>query len=421
MGLKQKIKQIMPEWAWKEIKGCQEKYYEKQMKIKCKSVEKFRACGNPYGVNLMGDIRAETGLGQSMRIVAEMLDAGKVPFVVRQVNAPDNIEHQERNWDYKIASENKYGINIIHINNNVWKKNYSRMQVSELSGRYNIAYWLWELEEFPAEWVSCIDTVDEIWTPSEFISRGIRKKTKKPVMTMPYGMHLEDKNLFRRDHFFLPEDTFLFLVMYDFLSISERKNPYGAIQAYMRAFKPTDAGVGLVVKANHLGDKRKLERLREELKEYPNIYFITDNLGRREVESLIAAADVLVSLHRAEGFGLPLAEAMYLKTAVIATGWSSTTEFMDADSACLVDYNLIALDRDIGPYHKGNRWADADVGQAAEHMRNLWKDKEFYSRKVAHGAEHIKTCLDMEKMSDRMVQRIQEIYKRGTGTSYGQK
>ena len=117
----------------------------------------------------MGDIRAETGLGQSMRRVAGLLELGGIPFLIRQMDAPDSIAHQERDWDGKIASENKYGINLIHINNSIWRKNYARIPLEELSGRYNIAYWLWELEEFPEEWVSCIDTVDEIWTPAEFI------------------------------------------------------------------------------------------------------------------------------------------------------------------------------------------------------------------------------------------------------------
>ncbi len=411
MGVKDKIKRVMPQRIWNEIKSCTDKYYEGKMRKKCKLIEEFRPSESEFGVNLIGDIRAETGLGQSMRIIADMLEQAGIPFLVRQMDAPDNIEHQERKWDHKIASESRYGINLIHINNNVWKKNYNRIPIGELSGRYNIAFWLWELEEFPDDWVSCIDTVDEIWTPSEFISRGLRKKTEKNVITMPYGVVLDKSNLVGRKYFHLPEDKFLFLVMYDFLSISERKNPYGVIKAYMRAFKKTDRGMGLVIKVNHLKKKTELDRLRAKLSGYPDIYFITDNLSRREVESLIADADVLVSLHRAEGFGLPLAEAMYLGTAVIATNWSSTTEFMDVDSACLVDYELVSLIKDIGPYRKGNRWADADVGHAAEYMRELFLDKEFYKRKVAGGEKYIKECLDLEKMSDRVRGRMEEIYK----------
>lgn len=414
MGVKDKVKLLMPKWLWNGMKNCEDRYYEGKMRKKCRCVEKFRPLECEFGVNLIGDIRAETGLGQSMRMVADMLECAGIPFVVRQMDAPDCIEHQVRKWDGKCAAEGKYGINIIHINNSIWKKNYSRIPLRELSGRYNIAFWLWELEEFPDEWVSCIDTVDEIWTPSEFISRGIRKKTNKPVITMPYGLVLDKSNRLGRKYFHLPEDKFLFLAMYDFLSISERKNPYGIIKAYMQAFQKTDTGMGLVIKANHLGNRAELDRLRETLDGYPDVYFITDNLSRKEVESLIAGTDVLVSLHRAEGFGLPLAEAMYLGTAVIATNWSSTTEFMDAGSACLVDYELVTLEKNIGPYRKGNRWADADVAQAARYMRALFEDRGLYRDKVANGGKYIRECLDLEKMSGRMKGRIGEICGKGS-------
>ncbi len=412
MGAKDRIKQIMPLWLWNGLKSCEEVYYERRMQRKCRLAEGFRPESFPFGVNLMGDIRAETGLGQSMRMVAGLLELGGIPFLIRQMDAPDSIAHQERDWDGKIASENKYGINLIHINNSIWRKNYARIPLEELSGRYNIAYWLWELEEFPEEWVSCIDTVDEIWTPAEFISRGIRKKTDKPVFTMPYGMELDTGNLLGRGYFHLPEDKFLFLVMYDFLSISERKNPKGIIRAYKLAFSERDSQIGMVIKVNHLKATRELDRLKRELEGYPNIYFITDNLSRREVESLVAASDVLVSLHRAEGFGLPLAEAMYLGTAVVATNWSSPMEFMDEDSACLVDYELVTLQEDVGPYRKGNRWADADVGQAAGYMKRLSEDREFFNGKVASGQRCIREHLDRKKMAGRMAERVEGIYGR---------
>lgn len=413
MGVKDKIKQMVPLWLWNGLKDCEESYYEHKMRKKCKQIVVYQPGKYPEGVNLMGDIRAETGLGQSMRIVAELLESGGVPFVIRQMDAPDNIAHQEKGWEGRIVPESKYGVNLIHINNSIWCKNYNRIPIEELSGRYNIAYWLWELEEFPDKWVSCIDTVDEIWTPAEFISRGIRRKTDKPVLTMPYGIELNMEDLLGRTYFHLPEDKFLFLAMYDFLSISERKNPEGIIRAYKQAFSKEDTGVGLVIKSNHIKDKRELEKLKEELDGYPDVYFITDNLSRREVESLIAAADVLVSLHRAEGFGLPLAEAMYLGTAVVATNWSATTEFMDEDSVCLVDYELMTLKESIGPYMKGCCWAGADENQASEYMKRLAEDRQYFEHKVDAGKRYIRECLDKKKMADRMVERLGMIQRDG--------
>lgn len=410
MKMKILIKKMMPQFMWEWLRNCKGKYDEKKMLRKNQILDKFDKGTYPYGVNLMGDIRAETGLGQSMRMVARLLELGKVPFLVRQIDVPGDMAHMERCWDKVIEEENRYGINLIHINNSIWQQSYNQIPVSDLNRRYNIAYWLWELENFPDEWLPCIETVDEIWTPAEFISAGIRKKTDKPVMTMPYGMELDMKELLEREYFRLPQDKFLFLVMYDFLSISERKNPQGVIKAYKKAFSTENQNVGLVIKVNHLGNKGELENLKKELEGYPNIYFITDNLSRKEVESLIAVVDVLVSLHRAEGFGLPLAEAMYLGTPVIATNWSAPTEFMDEKSACLVDYELITLSADIGPYHKGNRWADANIDQTAEYMKKLSEDKAYYENKIRAGSTYIREVLNPEKMAQKMENRIREIY-----------
>lgn len=409
MKIKKIVKKFVPQKIWNRLRYLKKVIYRKQMYRKNKKIKDFQKDKYPYGVNLMGDIQAETGLGQSMRMVAKLLENAGVPFGIKQMDVPGNMEHRERQWDGKMDAANRYGINILHINNSIWEENYNKIPVKDLDGRYNIAYWLWELEEFPEEWVYCIDTVDEIWTPAEFVSKGIRKKTDKPVMTMPYGMEIDMRHLLKRQYFGLPEDKFLFLVMYDFLSVSERKNPHGVVEAYKRAFHKENMEVGLVIKINHVEDRNEIENLKKEMEDYHGVYFITKNMSRNEVESLIASVDVLVSLHRAEGFGLPLAEAMYLGTAVIATNWSAPVEFMDENSACLVDYKMMTLKEDIGPYQKGNRWADADIIQAAEYMKKLSCDKKYYMDKVLQGKVYIREKLSVEKMAARMAERLKEI------------
>ena len=153
-----------------------------------------------------------------------------------------------------------------------------------------------------------------------------------------------------REYFGLPEDKFLFLVMYDSNSTIERKNPTGAIRAFRKAFK-NNPDVGIVIKVNNARPK-DMEHLNRMLNGCRNVYFITDTLTKIEVNSLIQKADVFVSLHRAEGFGLVMAEAMIVGTPVIATNWSSNTEFMNSDVACMVDCNFVSLEKDSPPYKK---------------------------------------------------------------------
>lgn len=360
----------------------------------------------PKGINLLGDISAETGLGQSMRILASIMQYGNIPFCVKQINLHGCLEHNDNTWEHKKVEKAQYSINVINLIPETWPADYNAMDRELLDYRYNIAYWPWELEEFPDRWVSCIETVDEIWTPSEFTSKSIRKKTDKPVVTVPHIVDMdEEEDYYDRGYFGLPERKFLFLTMYDFISISERKNPQAVIRAYMKAFPRENEDVGMVIKVNH-AEEKKLQRLKDQLHNYKNIYFITENMTRKEVDSLINAADVLVSLHRSEGFGLPVAEAMALGKPVISTNWSATREFMDETCACPVDYKLVELKKSIGPYEKGNYWADADVEHAAGYMRRLWEDEEYRESIGENARIYLKEHLSYEKVVEIVKGRI---------------
>lgn len=380
----------------------------RKMLKKLKKVSAYQKERYSQGINLIGDISAETGLGQSMRILAAILEQGNIPFCVKQVNLHGELEHNDTAWRHKQAEQPQYSINLIHSIPETWAVDYCGMEKGILDYRYNIAYWLWELEEFPKRWRPCIDTVDEIWTPSEFISESIRKKTDKPVITVPYAVEVMKEGLFPRKHFGLPDNKFLFLTMYDFISISERKNPQAVIDAYVKAFPVEDERVGLVIKVNH-GQEDKLLALQKKLQDYKNVYFITRNLTRKEVDSLLNTADALVSLHRSEGFGLPVAEAMALGKPVITTNWSATTEFADETCTCPVNYRLIELEKTIGPYEKGNFWADADTSHAAEYMQKLWNDKEYREEIGRNARRHISESLTYERAAGIIKDRLRKI------------
>ena len=204
----------------------------------------------------------------------------------------------------------------------------------------------------------------------------MRRYTEKRVVKIPYYIQIGEPLAYDRAYFGLEEDVFYYLFMYDFKSVSARKNPEGMLKAFCDAFSAEEANrkkIGLIIKINHIEEKKLLE-LKKNLQNYQYIQYITQNLDRSEVESLESCADVYISLHRSEGFGLPAAEAMYLGKPVITTNWSATTEFMDAKSACLVDYKLVKLTKKIGPYEKGSEWAEPDVNQAKEYMRNLYEN-----------------------------------------------
>lgn len=361
------------------------------------------------GVNLIGNIKADTGLGQSCRLVAAELEHSKIPYSVYQYDQLGIMSSTDMQFAGKISSDLPFNINLIHINPHELGLAFQQLGQKVWDGHYNIGFWLWELEEFPEEWTPCFHCLDEIWTPSEFISRVVRKKTKLPVKTVPYHVETRLDQVYGRSEFGLPEDMYLFLMMYDRTSMTERKNPEAVIQAYKKAFTRRDKA-GLVIKINNCTEE-EINALKKELEDYPNVYFISQVMDRSHVNSLIRCVDAVVSLHRAEGFGLVLAEAMMLGTPTIATNWSSNTEFMTSDTSCLVDCQLVELKNDLGLFKKGNRWADPDIGQAASYMKRLYEDPA-YGREMAHRAKsYIEDRLSMERISGIIVERIGEIYE----------
>ena len=374
------------------------------------SLKPFDRAHLPDGITLIGYIRGEIGLGQSCRLVARALDDSNLPFTIYNYNQIRNMRQDDPAWDRKITDTAPYNVNLVHINTYDLPLAFLHIGANLFSGRYNIAFWLWELEEFPKDWENALTLVDEIWTPSEFSSASIRKITEKPVLTVPYPLdNVPVNEAADRAYFSLPEDVFLCLCMYDCNSIMERKNPIGAIEAFKQAFDAGKKDVGLIVKVNN-PQKADLGIINEALKGYPNIYVIADILGKPEVNALISCADVYISLHRAEGFGLVMAEAMALGTVCVATDWSSNTEFMNEDVACMVDYSFTTIQKTVGPYEKGERWAEPDTEQAADYLRRLYNAPAMLQSLADKAKVHITQHYGTQQAAARIEARITEIY-----------
>lgn len=371
-------------------------------------IEEFDKDAFPFGVNLIGDIRVDTGLGQSMRYVSSILDAAGVPNIIYNYYVPPGMNMSDHSCDDKIQDELKYNINIFHINASEMAVAFMDLGKEFFDRHYNIGFWLWEMEDFPKEWMPAFNLIDELWVPSDFENKIFEKYTEKPVYTVAYPVTAKADEQYDRKYFGLPEDRFLYMMMYDGGSGAPRKNPGKVIESFKKAFKPDNTEVGLVVKLKANSDA-DIEYIKSLTEGYSNIYFIDKNMSRDEVNSLIKSVDVFVSLHRAEGFGLICAEAMVLGTPVIATAWSATTQFMDESCACMVDYRMVELEKDYPPFKKGYRWAEADSDHAASFMRRLFDDKEFYGIIKSNAHEYVREKLSMERSSAFVRDRLNVI------------
>jgi glycosyltransferase involved in cell wall biosynthesis len=239
---------------------------------------------------------------------------------------------------------------------------------------YRVAMPFWEFAEFPDVYTKAFDNVDEIWAPSRFIQSALIMMTKKPVIHMPIALDFNIDRVFDRKAFALPDDRFLFLFSFDLLSFRSRKNPEAVMDAFSAAFKgtPYRDHVSLVIKCvNSRRMPSELKRLRESLDSSLDIHIRDAELSRSEMLGLIKAADCVVSLHRSEGLGLLVAEAMALGTTVISTDYSATTELVTPDTGYPVEYTLKFVDAGDYPFAKGQVWADPDISHAAWQMRQV--------------------------------------------------
>lgn len=365
------------------------------------------------GINLLGSVRSDTGLGQSIRLLADIIEEVGCDYMVYNYFVPPGDSMTDTSYDHKISDNPDFNVNLIHVNPSELPLAFMDIGKQQWDYRYNIGYWLWELEDFPSEWLSSLHFVDEIWTASEFVAKSIRKCTDKPVHAMPYCVTAPFDEKFTREYFGLPKDKFLYLMMFNSGSVMARKNPMSVLAAFKKAFPKEQKDVGLIIKMNASAQSKKdMEQIKSELDGYENIYFICETLSKQESDSLIKCADVYVSLHRAEGFGLVMAEAMLLGTPVIATNWSANTEFMSEESSCMVDYKMITLTEDILPFKKGYRWAEADTQQAADYMRRLYEDKDYYDKKKTLAASYVREKLSMERCKAKMQGRLNEIWRK---------
>lgn len=390
------------------LQKAKRKWLSKNMEqLRKANIEPYNKKRFPEGINLIGNIKGSSGLGQSARLLAYELESTKYPIDIVQHSISNKLNISDTTYDEKLVNKGRYGINIFHINMHEFATAYTQLGKEKWDEHYNIGFWLWELEVFPDDWVDCINLLDEIWTPAEFVSESIRKKTNKPVVTIPYHVTAPVKEEYDRAYFGLPTDQFLYLMLFDSGSMIERKNPMAVIDAYKKAFKG-DENVGLVIKMNGYNEK-DVTYLNSLLEGYSNIHIITESFSKLEVNSLIRAVDVVVSLHRAEGFGLVLAEAMLNETPCIATNWSANTEFMNDDVACMVGYKMARIEKEIGPYIPGNYWAEANTDEAAFYMKKLYEEPDYYEEKKKKAKKYIDEKLALKNISNIIETRIGKI------------
>ncbi|TCO64580.1 FkbM family methyltransferase [Actinocrispum wychmicini] len=335
-----------------------------------------------FGVNVVGYLTAELGVGEQGRNVHDAIVEAGVP--VASV-VEDRLVHNRTNATGRdTAGRPRFPITVLCVNADQTEVILQR-HAQAGHHRYRIGLWAWELEDFPGWLHPAFGLLDEVWVVSEFCRAAIARHSPIPVKVFPVPVRDPHRPVPVR----APGEPVRFLFAFDYNSVAERKNPWGVVEAFRRAFGDRD-DVRLVIKSIN-ADKHthSAERLRAAAGPDPRIELIEDYLTAAELDDLYASSHCYVSLHRSEGFGLTVADAMARGMPVIATGYSSTTEFLDHTTGWPVGYHLVEVGHGRPPYSADSVWADPDLDEAAAAMRVVADDSEEAGRRGRKAREHI--------------------------------
>ncbi len=352
----------------------------------------------PFGVNLIGYAQGQLGIGEDLRMAVQALDAADVPCSVYNIRPDDTIQCGDVSISDRVSTSLPYHFNLFCLTG----VEMARIAVSEYlpimhPHYYNIGFWPWEFACWPAHWSLAYRMVDEVWASTLFTAEAYRKDAPVPVELMPMVVNVSATAGCGRDHFQLPPSTYLFVFAFDCSSSLQRKNPWAVIDAFQRAFPVAEAAdVGLVVKVmrGRIASPA-YRRLVQLVKRDRRIHLIEDTLSRDVLLDLYRVCDCFVSLHRCEGFGRGMAEAMLLGKPVIATAYSGNLDFCLEGTALLVYGPLKPVLPGEYPEAQGMEWADPDVDEAAERMRECavsgWMPDLGASSSIAYhySAQHV--------------------------------
>lgn len=319
------------------------------------------------GINLIGYATSPTGLGEDLRSFASMLDHLGIAYSVTDV--PTESSGKVRHAWQGLTQEH-YTTSFFFMSPMECVRLAAAQPMLFAEGQTRVGYFLWELPDFPDEYVAGLQLVDQIWCPTRFVQQAFFAKTRKLTLAIPLPVITAARA--GRDfcqELAIPPDTFVALYLFDVRSTLQRKNPEGTLQAFLRfADRHPDSYLVLKINRWHQVDRSQFAWLPE----HPRIRLITETLDAGQLSDLYQAADVYLSLHRSEGFGRTLVEALQHGLRPICTRYSGPADFLDERNAYLVDWQSRPVARGDYPYTQGSTWSEPSISSAVLRLEEAY-------------------------------------------------
>jgi glycosyltransferase involved in cell wall biosynthesis/SAM-dependent methyltransferase len=370
------------------------------------AAEKAGEAHGRFGVNLVGYLSSERGIGEVARQVDSALATRELP--VARIDIPVEEPKLAAAFGVLTAADRPYDVNLVCVNADMVPAVVRAAPEQLFEGKHSAGLWFWEVESFPEHWCGSFDHLDEVWTATEFVAEALRPLAPIPVRTVRVPVVPGEAGDADRAALSMP-DGFCFLFVFDFRSVFRRKNPLGLIEAFRSAFEPGEGASLLIKSVGGESCPDAVAELTAAADLHPDIQLLDGVISVEEKNAMIANCDCYVSLHRSEGLGLTMAEAMYFGRPVIATGYSGNLDFMNGENSYLVDYSLARIGEGAEPYPEFARWAEPSCAHAAEQMRAVFDDREEAARRGARGAEDIRTTHSPEAAGRVIEERLTEI------------
>ncbi|MBV8281864.1 MAG: methyltransferase domain-containing protein, partial [Candidatus Eremiobacteraeota bacterium] len=357
-------------------------------------------------VLFVGYAEADLGLGQSFRSMLSALDRARMDFSIYPFNV--NVESRRIGpfLENRYDREGLYAINVAYMAADQLPSYFDLLRDQSSYATYRILRTFWELPEAPREWRGLLRWINELWVPNVFVLNAFRPIFDRQITIVPVCVDVHRNEFFDRNHFGLDNERFYVMYSFDYYSFT------GVLQAFQHAFPNQEANVGLVIKttgAKEL-DKTGSRLLSNAALVDPRVKIIEGPMSRDEIVSLIDCCDCYLSLHRAEGFGMGMAEAMALGKPVIGTGFSGNNDFLTTTTGFPVAFRRRQLAP--GEYHplsEGLYWAEPDLRDAGQQLRYLVNNPGDRTRRARAGSEFVRLLYSDERLVNPIKRRLDEI------------